>query len=108
MYLYLSALGTASKKGHQGKRTPTEFWSESLRRTGVGLTPQTTSNMDSFSGLEKSQTRNMSYGSTSHFLRQRVGTEKTGTPRQQQNGILFGIKLYNYNLITKLFPFQVL
>jgi hypothetical protein len=96
---YLTALGTSSKKGKP--RTPTEYWSDTLRRTGVGLTPQTTSHMDSFSGLQKSQSRNMSYGSTSHFLRQRVGTEKTGTPRQQQIGT---VTLRSLNVYWVLIP----
>lgn len=61
-----------SKKAHIGKRTPTEFWTDTLRRTGYGITPETL-NHQSLTGLKH---QDMSYKSTSHFLRQVAGTEK--------------------------------
>lgn len=76
---WLSAVKSGTALGPRGKspthpKTPTEYWTDTLRRTGVGYT--STGHLDSFSGLKKAQTRNMAYGSTSHFLRQMAGTEK--------------------------------
>ena len=96
-----TALGSSSKKSRQGKRTPTELWTSTLRQSGVGFTPQTTTNMDSFTGLQKSQMQNMSYSSTSHFLRQKAGTEKVPTPRHQQNGMCEIMLVFYLLLITK-------
>ena len=64
---------TGAKKGHIGKRTPTEYWTDTLRRTGVGITPETLGQQHSMTGLKK---QDMSYKSTSHYLRQVAGTEK--------------------------------
>ena len=58
------------------KKSAVDLWSESLNKTGVGITTQTISGRESLSGLKKSQLKNMSYSSTSHYLRQIVGTEK--------------------------------
>ena len=65
-----------------GKRhTATSAWTDTLRRTGVGITAETgKQNMESFSGLSKSQMKSMGYSSTSHYLRQKAGTERP--PRQ--------------------------
>lgn len=69
--------GVNRSKSPSHKRTALEQWNNTLRRTGVGITTETMGSKDSFSGLRKSQMKNMSYGSTSHYLRQIVGTEKS-------------------------------
>ena len=77
--LWLSAVHSSSERnrggGFRGGRTTTEYWSDTLRRTGVGIS---TESRGSLSGLNKSQTQHMAYNSTSHYLRQMAGTEKAG------------------------------
>ena len=44
-------------------------------------------------GLSKSQTDNMSYGSTSHYLRQLVGTEKAGQRPRTEKGKYHAVEI---------------
>ncbi|ELU12618.1 hypothetical protein CAPTEDRAFT_218924 [Capitella teleta] len=72
---YISHLGVASgsKRGNLRKGTPTEIWTDTLRRTGFGITPETLGQKQSLTGLKP---QDMTYKSTSHYLRQMAGTEK--------------------------------
>ena len=63
------------KKAHVGKRSPVEYWTDTLRKSGVGISTES-SGMNTMTGLNKTQGKNMAYSSTSHYLRQVVGTEK--------------------------------
>ncbi len=80
--LWLNATKNGTTNHHRspagGKnKTSVEQWSETLSKTGVGLTTQTTNKSANMSALKKSQSKHMAYSSTSHYLRQLVGTEKT-------------------------------
>ncbi|XP_021351055.1 IQ domain-containing protein E-like isoform X2 [Mizuhopecten yessoensis] len=57
-------------------KTTTEYWVDTLRKTGIGRSTESTG-MNTFSGLKKPKERDMPYLSTSSYLRQMVGTEKT-------------------------------
>lgn len=56
-------------------KTTTEYWVDTLRKTGFGRSTESTG-MNTFSGLKKPKERDMPYLSTSSYLRQMVGTEK--------------------------------
>ncbi|XP_033752568.1 IQ domain-containing protein E-like isoform X2 [Pecten maximus] len=57
-------------------KTSTEYWVDTLRKTGIGRSTESTG-MNTFSGLKKPKERDMPYLSTSSYLRQMVGVEKT-------------------------------
>ncbi|KAL8593279.1 hypothetical protein ACOMHN_009932 [Nucella lapillus] len=67
--------------GRQGEsprhRTPIEYWVETLRKTGVGRSTEST-RMNTFSGLKPGNEKFYPYMSTSHYMRSAMGTEKPG------------------------------
>ena len=56
-------------------KTPTEFFVDTLRRTGVGISSETNKSR-SMSGLKGHNEQVYPYMSTPHYLRQKMGTEK--------------------------------
>ena len=65
-------VGPSKNKGHVGKRTTAEYWTDTLRKTGFGIS--TESGANGMTNLRKAQ--GMAYSSTSHYLRQVAGLEK--------------------------------
>ncbi|KAK7507952.1 hypothetical protein BaRGS_00000917 [Batillaria attramentaria] len=65
--------------GHRGEsprhKTPIEYWVETLRKTGTGISTESTG-MNTFSGLKKTNEKFYPYLSTSHYMRNVMGTEK--------------------------------
>ncbi|XP_046379018.1 IQ domain-containing protein E-like isoform X1 [Haliotis rufescens] len=55
-------------------KTPIEFWVDTLRKTGVGMSTESSGN--AMTGLKKGNDLNLAYLSTSHYMRQMMGTEK--------------------------------
>jgi hypothetical protein len=73
--MHVSGLTTGARKpGTPGKRTSMDYWMDALRKTGEGRSTNST-RMNTFTGGRPDQ-GNMPYMSTSHYLRQMVGTEK--------------------------------
>ncbi|XP_025100404.1 IQ domain-containing protein E-like isoform X2 [Pomacea canaliculata] len=68
---------TMLANGRQSPRhkTPVEYWVETLRKTGSGISTESTG-MNTFTGLKKANEKYYPYMSTSHFMRQVMGTEK--------------------------------
>ncbi|KAI0233849.1 hypothetical protein LSAT2_015937 [Lamellibrachia satsuma] len=64
--------GPTKNKGHMGKRSTAEYWTDTLRKTGFGIS--TESGANGMTNLRKTQ--GMAYSSTSHYLRQIAGLEK--------------------------------
>ncbi|XP_061181857.1 IQ domain-containing protein E-like isoform X2 [Saccostrea echinata] len=61
-------------------KTTTEYWVDTLRRTGTGITTQSTGSVgttNTFTGLKRPNETAMAYLSTSSYLRQMAGTEKS-------------------------------
>ncbi|KAK3090919.1 hypothetical protein FSP39_015721 [Pinctada imbricata] len=87
--LWMNAVKNRQTLGLSGNRrpesprhkTPTEYWVDTLRRTGIGISTESTS-MNSLSAMRKNNDMNMAYLSTSSYLRQMAGTEK---PRKYEN-----------------------
>ncbi|XP_060071720.1 IQ domain-containing protein E-like [Ylistrum balloti] len=87
--LWLSAIKNRHTAGLVNSRHPesprhktsTEYWVDTLRKTGIGRSTESTG-MNTFSGLKKPKERDMPYLSTSSYLRQIVGTEK---PKKHDN-----------------------
>ncbi|CAL1527285.1 unnamed protein product [Lymnaea stagnalis] len=75
-------------------RTPTEFFIDTLRKTGVGLSTETNKNQ-SLTGLPRGNTQAYPYLSTSHYMRQVMGVENSA---RTENGTLvrqnFGTPAY--------------
>ncbi|XP_050393678.2 IQ domain-containing protein E isoform X2 [Patella vulgata] len=65
------ALGSGSPR----HKTPIEYWVDTLRKTGTGISTES-SGRNTFTGLKKNNDLNMAYHSTSHHLRQMMGVEK--------------------------------
>jgi hypothetical protein len=78
-----SGVAAGTKKANIGKRTPTEYWTDTLRRTGYGITPETLGHPDTITGLKP---QDMTYKSTSHYLRQLAGTEKPNKTMPAETG----------------------
>ena len=74
MFSYLG-VSTGTKKNRTMNRTAVEAWGDHLRRSGSGISTESKNN--TMTGLNKAKTKDMSYASTSHYLRQLMGTEKT-------------------------------
>ncbi|XP_067670716.1 IQ domain-containing protein E-like isoform X2 [Haliotis asinina] len=55
-------------------KTPIEFWVDTLRKTGMGMSTESSGN--AMTGLKKGNDMNLAYLSTSHYMRQMMGTEK--------------------------------
>ncbi|XP_046552516.1 LOW QUALITY PROTEIN: uncharacterized protein LOC124262112 [Haliotis rubra] len=55
-------------------KTPIEFWVDTLRKTGMGKSQRVRGN--AMTGLKKGNDMNLAYFSTSHYMRQMMGTEK--------------------------------
>ena len=68
-------MSTGTKKNRTANRTAIEAWGDHLRRSGSGISTESKNN--TMTGLNKTKTKDMSYASTSHYLRQLMGTEKT-------------------------------
>ena len=66
-------MSTGTKKGLKSK-SAVEAWGDHLRRSGSGISTESKNN--TMTGLTKAKTKDMSYASTSHYLRQLMGTEK--------------------------------
>ncbi|XP_022314329.2 uncharacterized protein LOC111118910 isoform X4 [Crassostrea virginica] len=61
-------------------KSTTEYWVDTLRRTGTGITTQSTGGVgttNTFTGLKRPNEAAMAYLSTSSYMRQMMGTEKT-------------------------------
>lgn len=61
-------------------KSTTEYWVDTLRRTGTGITTQSTGSVgttNTFTGLKRPNEAAMAYLSTSSYMRQMMGTEKT-------------------------------
>ncbi|KAK3580706.1 hypothetical protein CHS0354_005710 [Potamilus streckersoni] len=56
-------------------KTPSEYWVDTLRKTGIGISTESTG-MNTFSGLKRPNEMAIPYLSTSSFMRQMMGTEK--------------------------------
>ncbi len=68
-------MSTGTKKSQKGRSTgAVQAWGDNLRKSGTGIS--TESKGSSMTGLNKSRTKDMSYASTSHYLRQLAGAEK--------------------------------
>ncbi|XP_048764188.2 IQ domain-containing protein E-like isoform X2 [Ostrea edulis] len=60
-------------------KSTTEYWVDTLRKTGTGITTQSTGSVgtiNTFTGLHRPNEAVMAYLSTSSYLRQKMGTEK--------------------------------
>lgn len=60
-------------------KSTTEYWVDTLRRTGTGITTQSTGSVgttNTFTGLKRPNEAAMAYLSTSSYMRQMMGTEK--------------------------------
>lgn len=70
--------GLASSRRPQSPRhkTASEYWIDTLRKTGQGISTESTG-MNTFSG-KRPRDKDMAYLSTPSYLRQMVGTEKSG------------------------------
>ena len=64
--------GPTKNKGHMGKRSAAEYWTDTLRKTGVGIS--TESGANGMTNLKS--THGIAFSSTSHYLRQLAGLEK--------------------------------
>ncbi|XP_055875225.1 IQ domain-containing protein E-like [Biomphalaria glabrata] len=69
-------LGNGYRPTNPKHKTTTEFFIDTLRRTGVGISAETNKNQ-SMSGLPRGNTNAYPYLSTSHFIRQVVGVESS-------------------------------
>ncbi|KAK2178216.1 hypothetical protein NP493_553g02008 [Ridgeia piscesae] len=65
--------GPTKNKGHVGKRSAAEYWTDTLRKTSVGIS--TESGANGMTNLKS--THGIAFSSTSHYLRQLAGLEKT-------------------------------
>lgn len=84
--MWINSVQTTSRRNKPGNtknKTASEYWTETLRRSGHGLTGQT--RKAGLSNLDKNLANDMAYGSTSHYLRQMVGAEKV-TNGIERNG----------------------
>merc|ERR1711963_91296 len=75
----LTMANTYGRVSSPRHKTPTEFFVDTLRRTGVGLSSETNKSQ-SLTGLKGSREQTYPYMSTPHYLRQMMGTEKPGRP----------------------------
>ncbi|KAL3877716.1 hypothetical protein ACJMK2_035381 [Sinanodonta woodiana] len=81
--LWMTAVKNRQTVGLSGSRhpesprhkTPSEYWVDTLRKTGIGFSTESTG-MNTFSGLKRPNEMAIPYLSTSSFMRQMMGTEK--------------------------------
>ena len=78
---------TNNNKGHPGKRSTVEYWVDTLRKSREGISTES-SGKNSMTGLKKTQAKNLAYMSSSHYLRQMAGLEKTGKNTADPTGTL--------------------
>ncbi|ESO82030.1 hypothetical protein LOTGIDRAFT_170441 [Lottia gigantea] len=82
--------------GHIGSsprhKTPIEYWVDTLRKTGSGIS--TESGRNTFTGLKKDNGLDMAYYSTSHHLRQVMGVEKPRKGQEPYNRSAAGTPAY--------------
>ncbi|XP_074647702.1 uncharacterized protein LOC141903482 isoform X2 [Tubulanus polymorphus] len=77
--------GGKAKAGKPVKRSASEYWIDTLRKTGEGHSTESIG-MNTFTGIRRPDEMNMAYLSTSHYLRQMKGTEKTPRNGNTANG----------------------